>query len=655
MSLLTVNNLEKSFGVDTIFTGVGFRLAWGQKLGLVGRNGCGKTTLLRILTGQMEPDKGTVSYAKGIRFGYLRQEQMVEHGWTVLHEAEDAFAPVLAMESRLRELEHAMAAASEGNGLADVMEEYGQLHDRFEAMGGYANLRDIKLVLKKLGFAEGDLEKPTSALSGGEKTRLAVAKLLLSAPDVLLLDEPTNHLDLEATEWLEGFLKDFGGAVILVSHDRYFLDRVVTTIAEMENARLTLYKGNFSGYWTQKQAQLARQADLYARDQREIARLTEFFEKWKNTPSKRSQALMRMRWAERIKANATEKPIHTGKGPKLNVKSKQRSGNEVVIVEDLTKRYGERTLFEEVDLLVERGQRMGIVGPNGAGKSTFIRLLMGRDNPTSGYARLGANVTVGYFAQEASDLDLDATVLEHMFMVGEMLPEEARTHLGRFLFTGDDVFRKVEKLSGGEKNKLALAQLTYLRPNLLILDEPTNHLDIESRQALVEMLKQYDGTLLLVSHDRYLLDQVTTQTLEIARGRAVLFDGPYSEYREQSAGGRKQEARGRGAVSGRGSEGVNGVENRKSKIESTLTAGMNSYQLSKERQKAAKNVKTMEAKVAELEDWMKRIEEALSAPMPGDDVVKLARDYERAQTELASAMDEWEKSVTYAEGIGATV
>ncbi len=656
MSLLTVNNLEKSFGADTIFSGVGFRLAWGQKLGLVGRNGCGKTTLLRILTAQAEADKGTVNYAKGIRFGYLRQEQLVDHGWTVLHEAEDAFSPVLAMEARLRELQHAMAETKDESGLADVMEEYGRLHDRFEAMGGYANLRDIKQVLKKLGFADCDLNKPTAALSGGEKTRLAVAKLLLSAPDVLLLDEPTNHLDLQATEWLEGFLKEFGGAVILVSHDRYFLDNVVTTVAEMENGRLTLYKGNFSAYWTQKQAQRIRQAELYARDQREIARLVEFFEKWKNTPSKRSQALMRLRWAERIRAQATEKPMSAGKAPKLAVKSKKRSGNEVVIVEGLTKRFGDRTLFDDIDLLVERGQRIGIVGPNGAGKSTLIRLIMGRDNPTSGYVRLGANVSVGYFAQEASDLDLDATVIEHMFSVGEMLPEEARTHLGRFLFTGDDVFRKVEKLSGGEKNKLALAQLTYVRPNLLILDEPTNHLDIDSRQALAEMLKQDDGTLLLVSHDRYLLDQVTGLTLEITNGRATLFDGPYSEYRQiKDRGDEGKSGRGKDNHASLITDHASVVENRKSKVENPLTAGMNSYQLSKERVKAAKNVKVQESRVEELEDWLKRIEEVLSTPMPGDDVVKMARDHERAQSELAEAMKQWEESLTYAEGIGAAV
>ena len=642
MSILVVNSIEKSFGGDTILGGVSFRLAWGQKLGLVGRNGSGKTTLLRILTGQMEADKGSVNYARGIRFGYLRQEQMVEHGWTVYQEAEDAFRPVLEMEGRLRELEQHMGVAEER--LPEVMEEYGQLRDRFEAMGGYDNLRDIRQVLRRLGFAEQDLEKRTAFLSGGEKTRLAVAKLLLSGPDVLLLDEPTNHLDLDATEWLEGFLKDFGGALVLVSHDRYFLDRVVTTVAEIENTKLTLYKGNFSGYWMQKEANRVRQAEVHEREQREIAKLMEFFEKWKNTPSKRSQAVMRKRWADRIRANATEAPTHSGKAPHLNVKSSVRSGNEVLILDRLTKQYGERMLFENVSLMIYRQQRIGIVGPNGAGKSTLIELVLGRESPTAGSARLGANVSVGYFAQEASDLDREATVLEHMFGLGDMLPVEARTHLGKFLFTGDDVFRKVEKLSGGEKNKLALAQLTYLRPNLLVLDEPTNHLDIESREALVGMLREYDGTLILISHDRYLLDQVTTHTLEVRDGRVTFFEGPYQAFREAAAR----------AASDRRPPAIP-IGNQKSKVENPLTTGMNSYQLSKARQKAVKDVAALEKRVADAEDWLKRIEEALSSPMPGDDMVKLSQDYEKAQQELESAMGAWEESITYATGIGAKV
>ncbi len=664
MSLLVVNNLEKSFGPDTIFTGVSFKLEWRQKLGLVGRNGAGKTTLLRILTGQQEAEKGTVNYAARIRAGYLKQEDAVNPERTVLQEAEAAFVHVTEMERRLREVEHEMAAAANDAELERVMDEYSTLHDRFEAMGGYDNLRDIPAVLKRLGFGPNDLHKLCGRLSGGEKTRLAIARLLLSGPDILFLDEPTNHLDIEATEWLEGFLRDFGGAVVLVSHDRYFLDRVVTTVAEIEHQKLTLYNGNFSAFMVQKQANREKQQDTYEREQREIARLTEFFEKWKNTPSKKNQAVMRMRWAERIKAKATEKPLALGKTAKLGVKPTQLSGNETVILDHVTKRYGTRTLFENLNGLIRRGERVGIVGPNGAGKSTLIKILLDRETPTSGMARLGASVTVGYFAQDTSDLDLDATVMDNMMDVAEMEPVVARTHLGRFLFTGDDVFRQVRLLSGGEKNKLVLAQLTYLKPNLLILDEPTNHLDLDSREALGQMLRQYEGTLLLVSHDRYLLDQVTNRTLEVAEGQARFYDLPYTQYREK----RRREpgqsgANGSGRAPSNGAVASNLATAGNSVLEALLAerpaptssiavaAGMNAHQLSKERQRARNQVAAAERKVETLEERLKEIETALSQPSASVNVLALSQEHGGVQNALAEAMTSWEQSVAYAEAL----
>jgi ATP-binding cassette, subfamily F, member 3 len=669
MSLLVVNNLEKSFGGDTIFSGVSFRLEWGQKLGLVGRNGSGKTTLLRTLIGQQEADKGSVTYWPGVRYGYLKQEDPIDPKRTVLQEAEDAFAHVLAMEKRLREIEHDMAAASTEPELARVMDEYSLMHDRFEAMGGYDNLRDIPGVLKRLGFGPHDLHKPCGRLSGGEKTRLALARLLLSGPDILFLDEPTNHLDIEATEWLESFLKDFGGAVVLVSHDRYFLDRVVTTIAEIENTKLTLYRGNFSAFHQQKQSNRQRQAEMYEREQREIVRLTEFFEKWKNTPSKKNQAVMRMRWAERIKAHglsgkvtgtATERPDALGKNMKLAIKANQMSGNEVVILDNVGKRYGERVLFEGVTGLIRRGERVGIVGPNGAGKSTLIKILLDRETPTSGMARLGASVTVGYFAQDTSDLDLEATVLENMLDVKEVEMVEARSHLGRFLFTGDDVFRPVKLLSGGEKNKLVLAQLTMLRPNVLILDEPTNHLDLDSREALGQMLRNYDGTLLLISHDRYLLDQVTNRTFEVADGRVTIYDVPYSEYRAKKAAREAQQAA--RPASPVVSVAKNGSDGAKSQLETlleqkpgpavTVPTGLNAYQLSKERQRARTVAETAEKKVATLEARLKEIEAKLSRPSPTDNVVALSQEHGGVQAALDEAMTAWEKAAAYVEALG---
>jgi ATP-binding cassette subfamily F protein 3 len=688
MSLLVVNNLQKSFGPDTIFTGVSFKLEWRQKLGLVGRNGAGKTTLLRILTGQQEPEKGSVNYAARIRYGYLKQEEGVDPNRTVLQEAEAAFSHVMEMETRLHDLAQQMGQTT-GDELDRVMEEYGLMRDRFEAMGGYDNLRDIPAVLKKLGFGPGDLHKMCGKLSGGEKTRLGIARLLLSGPDILLLDEPTNHLDIEATEWLEGFLKDFGGAMVLVSHDRYFLDRVVTSIAEIENQKLTVYTGNFSAYHHQKEANRARQAEMYEREQREIKRLEEFFEKWKNTPSKKNQAVMRMRWAERIKqhgltqkldASATEKVAAKGKTVKLGIKPSQLSGNETVILDNVSKRWGSRTLFENVTGLIRRGERVGIVGPNGAGKSTIVKILLDRETPTTGMARLGASVTVGYFAQDTSDLDLEATVLDNMLDVADMQPTDARTHLGRFLFTGDDVFRQAKHLSGGEKNKLVLAQLTYLKPNLLVLDEPTNHLDLDSREALGRMLRDYEGTLLLVSHDRYLLDQVTNRTLEVADGRARLIDLPYSQYRDKV---RKEQASaklageqgaqvlsdrsGNGSSNGgqkNGSENGNGSRNGNggnALLESLLSqkpepvavpAGLNFHQMSKERQRARNQVTAAERKVESLEERLRQIEATLSSPAPTDNVLALSQEHGGVQSALSEAMSAWEQAVSYAEALG---
>ncbi len=671
MSLLVVSNVEKHFGADMILTNVGFKLEWRQKLGLVGRNGTGKTTLLRLLTGQQEPDKGSINFTKGVRVGYLKQEDAVNPNNTVLKEAELAFAHVLEMEARLREIEHEMAAASGTPDLDRVMEEYAILHDRFDAMGGYDSLRDVPGVLKQLGFEVDDLSKTCGKLSGGEKTRLAIARLLLSGPDILLLDEPTNHLDIEATEWLENYLNDFGGAMVLVSHDRYFLDRVVTSIAEIENTKLTAYPGNFSSFWQQKEANRIRQADMYGREQREIAQLTAFFEKWRNTPSKKNQAVMRMRWAERIKEHglggkhsgvATEKVASRGKVVKLGIKTSQLSGTEVVVFDNLGKRYGDRVLFENVTGLIRRGERVGIVGPNGAGKSTLIKLLLGREVPSDGMARLGASVSVGYFAQDTSDLDLDASVLENMMAVGEMEPQAARTHLGRFLLTGDDVFREVRMLSGGEKNKLVLAQLTFLKPNLLILDEPTNHLDIDSREALGQMLREYDGTLLLVSHDRYLLNQVSTHTLEVADGKITIFDGPYGKFRANQAAKKSKEsltARGKtqssinSSSNGNSPTGSKAVEDLLSQQPNSpaVPAGLNFHQMNKERQRARNSVMGAERRVGELENRLTEIEQSLSDPLPSDNVLALSQEHGGVQVALTEAMDAWERASAYVEAL----
>lgn len=654
MSLLIAENLEKSYGGDTLFKNGSLRLDWGQKIGLVGRNGAGKTTLLRILTGQEEPDRGRIRYASGVRFGYLQQEGAVNPMATVLEEAKTAFASILQMEQRMRAIEEEMAARGEQMERAEqeaLLHEYAQLMERFEIMGGYYALRDIPNVLRQLGFSEEDFDKPCGSLSGGEKTRLALARLLLSGPDILFLDEPTNHLDVEAIEWLESFLKGFGGALLLVSHDRYFLDRVVTQIVDLDEGTLTLYRGNYSQFLQQKQARIKRAEEVYAQEQREVERLMEFYEKWRSTPTRRNQAMARKRWAERIKAQMSPPPKSSNKPLRAAINPLRKSGEEVIVFEDLTKRYNGRTLFENVSGVIQRGDRIGVVGPNGAGKSTFIKILIGKEPPSGGTVRFGLNVTLGYFAQDTSELDLEATVLENMLEVGEMSPLEARTHLGRFLFTGDDVFRPVKFLSGGEKNKLVLAQITWLRPNLLVLDEPTNHLDIESREALVQMLKQYEGTLLLVSHDRYLLDQTTERTLEIAHGQVRFFEMPYSLFRERRDVLEKETDRGerRNLLLKRPIENTTlarllqekpSFPHRKKGLSATCSEEERRRQL----EQAKRRVEEAERKVSLLEHRLKEVEAQLYNPPPNANVVALSQEYAGLQKTLEEALRLWEEA-----------
>lgn len=644
MSLLTVTNVEKSFGVESILKGVSFRLEWGRKMGLVGRNGVGKTTLLKILCNLMETDKGSIQYTRGIRYGYLSQQPIRDEEGTVYEAAKQAFAPVLQMEERLRLLEMRMHDAHESkSSLSSIMEEYGLLRERFEWMGGYDSLRDIEHVLRSFGFREEDLSKRVSILSGGEKTRLAVARLLLSSPDILILDEPTNHLDLGATEWLESFLRQFGGAILLVSHDRFFLDAVVNCVGELDNGSITIYSGNFTDFWRQREERKKRQEELYNRQQEEIARLEEFWRRNK-AGQNRNMAWSRLKAANRLRENAVDRPMES-KTLNLNLKGRCRSGNDVIVCERLSKVIGGKTLFKNLSFIVKRGDKIGIIGSNGSGKTTFLRILLGEEAPTSGSVRLGANLSIGYFAQETSSLNLSSNVLESVMDISDMDVGEARNYLARFQFRGDQAMRSVDSLSGGEKNRLALAQIILMNPNLLVLDEPTNHLDIDSREALTEMLKTYDGTLVLVSHDRYLLNQVTHQTLEISDGVATLFDGSYQSYIEHR---------------NRLSADANRDPRKKSVAaeqpdDSDKSDKLNVFQLSRERKKAAKDVTNLEEKVSQLEEEQKRIESILSCPEPNTDMVQLSQKYEIIQIELTKALDEWECAIHHASELGAKV
>jgi ATP-binding cassette subfamily F protein 3 len=653
MSILTVANVAKSFAADLLFSEVTFTLAAGQKMGLIGRNGGGKTTLLKIILGQETPEPSVVNsivvhprvtLATGRRMGYLRQEAPVHPEHTIAEEIEGALAAIRAVQARVTEAEHAMSDATDDAALERAMADYTAAHDAFEGLGGYAVEAERDAVLLRLGFGPEAMGKLVGSCSGGEQTRLALAKLVLTRPDLLILDEPTNHLDITATEWLEGFLKEYPGAVLLVSHDRYFLDAVTDTTAELENQRLTVYKGNYSHYRRQKEERLLAQQAQYDQQQAEIARLQDLIKR--NMGSDANASNIRHKTQGRIdRMIKIEAPRTDGRTvrARIDAAGAGRIGREVLRLSDLTKAYGQRTLFAKLNAVVERGDRVGLVGPNGAGKTTLVRILLGDETPSGGDLAWGHNVRRAYFSQHATDdLDVERTVLESLMDEATTFTEtDARNYLARFLFTRDDVHKKVAMLSGGEKNKLALARMLLEPCNLLILDEPTNHLDIESCETLTEMLSSYEGTLLLVSHDRYLLNAVTTKTLGLTGdGGAVLAEGNYAAWREAQ---QPKVAAPKPAP--------------KPKMEAVPVAvtakpptQLSARELSKARVRAKEAVERAERGVQAWEARLAEVEAALG--FGGGDLVALAAEHTRVRAEVDAAVAEWERASAEQETLG---
>ncbi len=669
MSILTVANVAKSFAGDLLFSEITFSLAAGQKMGLIGRNGGGKTTLLKIILGQETPDPSVingatvparVALATGRRMGYLRQEAPVYPEHTIGEEIETALAPMRAIQARIVEAEHAMSDASDDTALETAMADYTVAHEEFESRGGYDFEAERDATLLRLGFGPEVLNKRVGACSGGEQTRLALAKLVLTRPDLLVLDEPTNHLDIAATEWLEQFLKDYPGAVLLVSHDRYFLDGVTDTTAELEHQRLTVYKGNYTHFKQQKEEREARQADLFKQQQNEINRLQDLIKR--NMGANSTASVIRHKTQGRIDRMDKVEAVKTGGrtvNARFDAKGAGRIGREVVRLEDLSKSFGDRTLFKHLSGVIERNDRVGLVGPNGAGKTTLVRIMLGDETATTGEMIWGNNVQRAYFSQHATDdLDTERTVLESLTDEAVNITEtEARNHLARFLFTGDDVKKKVAMLSGGEKNKLALARMLLKPCNLLILDEPTNHLDIESCETLTEMLMQYDGTLLLVSHDRYLLNAVTTKTLGLTgtggAGGAAFVEGNYAAWREAQDALPAPKAKHNGA-NGTSKNHNGSAVPAPTNVFASLPAApltptatkpaLSGRELGKARaralaasEKAEKAVQTVEARLAE-------VEAALATGGKNVDIRALAADHTRLQTEVEAAIAAWEQA-----------
>ncbi|MCL4516218.1 MAG: ABC-F family ATP-binding cassette domain-containing protein [Firmicutes bacterium] len=535
MTIVNLDGVRMSFGSRVLIEAASFSVQPGEKIGLIGRNGTGKSTLLRVLAGLEPVDGGELSRANSLRVGYLSQEMDVSGGRTVSGYAEEAFASLRVLAGKLREAEEQMANPEVYNSpgmLAAVMERYERLSGEYERAGGYDYQTRARMALTGLGFAESEFTQPVETLSGGQRVRVALARLLLEEPDFLLLDEPTNHLDMQATEWLEEYLRSFGGAMVAVSHDRYFLDAVADRILEIENRRAVFYRGNYSFYAAQKAARIQQQEKEYERQQEEIRRM-EFFIARFGAGTRSTLAKSREKMLERMEL--VERPNGEGPAARFRFSPAQKSSREVVALRDVSKAFGDREIFSGLDLEIRRGDRLGIVGSNGSGKTTLLRIILGEEAASSGEVHYGEGVTAGYFSQAIDDLDPANTVLEELLAVKNLPLGEARSLLARFLFRGEEVFKEVRVLSGGERNRLMLAKLLVAQPNLLVLDEPTNHLDIEARRSLEEALADYPGTCILVSHDRYFLDRLANRMLMIAGGKVAEYAGNYSAMRAAQA------------------------------------------------------------------------------------------------------------------------
>ena len=640
---LSLQNICKRFGAKQVLDEVSLTATSGRACGLLSRNGAGKTTLLKMIIGQLPADEGLITFAKDKTFGYLAQQSDLSSSHTIYEELLSVKQDLVSMEQQLRDLEESMKHC-EGTQLEEIMNRYTRMTHDFEVKGGLLYKSELTGVLKGLSFLDEDFDKQISTLSGGQKTRVSLAKLLLQSPDLIILDEPTNHLDIASISWLETYLRSYKGAVLIVSHDRYFLDRIVTKVIAIENGLVRSYAGNYSDY-AAKAAMLRKAAvNAYLKQQEEIHHQQQVIDKLKSF--NREKSIKRAESREKMldKMELLEKPVEIRDDMHLKLTPQIISGNDVLSIEDLSKHFGSLTLFEHVDIEIKRGEHVAIIGDNGTGKTTLLKIINELESMDSGQIRLGSKVEIGYYDQEHHVLHSEKTLFDEISDDYPALTNtQIRNTLAAFLFTGDDVFKKISELSGGERGRVSLAKLMLSNANFLILDEPTNHLDITSKEILEQALNDYEGTVLYVSHDRYFVNQTATRILDLYNKQFYSFAGNYDYYLEKKDVVEQPS----GAVQPNGQTTTAGANT--DAAESASDSKL-SWQQQKEEQalkrKKENRLRKCEDDIAALEDEIAQLNEQMADPAIATDVAKL-QELSKKQTALQETLEqryeEWEE------------
>lgn len=640
--ILACHHISKAFGTDVILDDISFHIEEYEKAAIIGINGAGKSTLLKIIMNELAPDSGEVILAKGKTIGYLAQHHSRDSKRTIYEELLDVKKEVILLEERMAETEHAMKDAK-GEELDQLLKSYARMRQSFEDQNGYAYRSEVVGVLKGLGFAEEDFNKEVHLLSGGQKTRVALGRLLLAKPDILLLDEPTNHLDMNSTAWLETFLMNYKGAVIIVAHDRYFLDKVVTKIIEIDHHQGLVFKGNYTDYAAKKAQLRDMQRKAWLNQQQEIAHQEAVITKLRSF--NREKSIKRAESREKMldKMERVDKPLEESDGMRIMLEPDTLSGNDVLFIENLTKSYDGEYLFQNVSMDIKRGERVALIGDNGTGKTTILKIINQLVPADRCDLRLGAKVHIGYYDQEHQVLHDDKSIFDE---ISDAYPNlnntRIRNVLAAFLFTGDDVFKLIKELSGGERGRVSLAKLMLSHANFLILDEPTNHLDIQSREILEEALQNYTGTVLYVSHDRYFINQTATRILNLTEGGLNSYPGNYDDYIEKKDSPSINSSGGFESVVS--SERVQQIPETPQK-----TVGKDDYLRQKEEQakerKRQNQIKKVEKRIDEIETRLAELDELMADPSVATDVKRLMEinaEHEDLDTELLELMEEWE-------------